>query len=69
MKANINVYIGNKDKLRMYLAFCSKIGINILPPSVNKSEEFFSLNEDASAIRFGLKGVNIRNLQKEMYRH
>lgn len=62
MKANINVYIGNKDKLRMYLAFCSKIGINILPPSVNKSEEFFSLNEDASAIRFGLKGV--KNLDK-----
>ena len=46
----------------MYLAYCSRVGIPILPPSVNKSEEFFSLNEDASAIRFGLKGV--KNLDK-----
>lgn len=62
MKANINVYIGNKDKLKMYLAYCSRVGINILPPSVNESEEFFSLNKDATAIRFGLKGV--KNLDK-----
>lgn len=62
MKANINVYIGNKDKLKMYLAYCSRVGIEILPPSVNYSEEYFSLNEDATAIRFGLKGV--KNLDK-----
>ena len=57
MKANLNVYIVNPDKLKMYLAFCSRNEIKILPPSVNKSEEFFSLNEDATAIRFGLKGI------------
>lgn len=57
MKANLNVYINNPDKLKMYLAFCTRSGIQILAPSVNESEEFFSLNENGTAIRFGLKGI------------
>lgn len=57
MKANLNVYITNPDKLKMYLAFCSKNEIKMLEPSVNESEEYFSLNSDGTAIRFGLKGV------------
>jgi len=62
MKANLNVYISNPDKLKAYLAFCIKNNIEILPPSVNHSEEFFSLNADGTKIRFGLKGV--KNLDK-----
>lgn len=57
MKANLNVYITNPDKLKMYLAFCSKNEIKMLEPSVNESEEYFSLNSDGTAIRFGLKGI------------
>lgn len=57
MKANLNVYISNPNKLKMYLAFCTRSGIQILAPSVNESEEFFSLNENGTAIRFGLKGI------------
>ena len=57
LKANLNVYISNADKLKMYLSFCTRSGIKMLPPSVNHSQELFSLNEDGTAIVFGLKGV------------
>lgn len=62
MKANLNVYISNPDKLKAYLAYCTKNNIEILPPSVNFSEEYFSLNPDGTKIRFGLKGI--KNLDK-----
>lgn len=57
LKANLNVYKGNPDKLRFYLSFCGKMGIKILPPSVNDSDFYFTLNDDASAIIFGLSGI------------
>lgn len=57
MKANLNVYKGNPDKLNFYLGNCSKMGIKVLPPSVNSSDFDFTLNDDASAIVFGLSGI------------
>lgn len=57
LKANLNVYKGNPDKLRFYLGYCGREGIKILPPSVNKSDYNFTLNDDASAIIFGLSGI------------
>lgn len=57
LKANLNVYKGNPDKLRFYLGYCGKVGIKILPPSVNDSDFYFTLNDDASAIVFGLSGI------------
>lgn len=65
MKANMNTYIGNPDKLKAYLGYCQQNGIKILPPSINESVEMFSLNSDASAIRFGLMGV--KNVGKVSY--
>lgn len=55
MKANLNTYITDPKKVKPYLAYCSKIGIEMLSPSVNKSEQFFSVEGDS--IRFGLKGI------------
>lgn len=57
LKANLNVYKGNPDKLRFYLGYCGKVGIKILPPSINNSDFYFTLNDDASAIVFGLSGI------------
>jgi DNA polymerase-3 subunit alpha len=57
MKANMNTYIGSPKKLKYYLGQCIQNGIQMLPPSINESQQKFSLNHDATGIRFGLKGV------------
>ena len=56
----LNSIIDKSDKLKFYLAETKKMGIDLLGPSVNKSERFFSIEEDA--IRVGLMGL--RNLGK-----
>lgn len=56
MKANLNVYILNSDKVKIYLADAYKKGIKLLPPSVNKSGKYFEV-DGKNAIRFGLKGI------------
>ena len=56
IKANLNVYIENPNKVKLYLADAYKKNIKLLPPSVNKSERFFTVADD-NAIRFGLKGI------------
>lgn len=56
MKANLNVYITNSDKVKIYLADTYKNGIKLLPPSVNKSDKYFEVDGE-NAIRFGLKGI------------
>ncbi len=57
MKANLNVYKGNPDKLRFYLSYCGQLGIKVTVPSVNKSGSYFELNDDATEIVFGLSGI------------
>ena len=57
MKANLNAYISNPDKVRPYLAYCGKQGINIYQPSVNKSDAMFTVEGKEEGIRFGLKGI------------
>nr|WP_221195154.1 DNA polymerase III subunit alpha [Hoyosella altamirensis] len=45
----------DKDKAAIYLADCRKIGVTVLPPDVNESEQnFTSVGDD---IRFGLGAV------------
>ncbi|MGL4305656.1 MAG: DNA polymerase III subunit alpha, partial [Mycobacteriaceae bacterium] len=45
----------DKDKAAIYLADCRKLGITVLPPDVNESEQnFASVGED---IRFGMSAV------------
>lgn len=53
--AALNSYIDQNNKLSAYLNVAGKMGIRILPPSINSSLEEFSLERDG--IRFGLKGV------------
>lgn len=55
MKANLNTYITDPKKVKPYLAYCSKTGIEMLTPSVNKSDMLFTV--DGDSIRFGLKGI------------
>jgi DNA polymerase-3 subunit alpha len=46
---------GNTDKIIEYIAECNRIGIEVLPPSVNESEmEFTAIN---ACIRFGLSAI------------
>lgn len=57
MKANLNIFIGNPDKMKPYLAHCYKENMTMLTPCVNESKEFFSVSGKEDAIRFGLKGI------------
>lgn len=43
------------DKINGYLLNCAKLGINKLPPDINKSEDSFTVED--GAIRFGLSAV------------
>lgn len=52
----MNVFIGEKEKAQKYLATSKKEGIKILQPSVNHSQEKFSV--DGNNIRFGLNGIS-----------
>jgi DNA polymerase-3 subunit alpha len=45
----------NSDKLYRYIAGCKKMGIEILPPDINKSKADFYV--DGNKIRFGLSAV------------
>ncbi|MBR1560396.1 MAG: DNA polymerase III subunit alpha, partial [Clostridia bacterium] len=55
MAAMMNSMNGNTGKIAFYIQYCRKVGIRILPPDVNRSEEKFTV--DAGGIRFGLAGV------------
>ncbi len=57
MAALMSSVVGNKEKQSFYLADCRKLGINVLPPSVNYSGIDFEVDGD-SAIVFGLSAVN-----------
>ncbi len=48
--------MGNTDKILMYLQDCKEHGMNILPPDINESYRFFSVNQDRQ-IRFGLAAI------------
>ncbi len=58
MAALITSVNDNLNKVNEYIAECTRIGIKILPPSVNESGENMSVEKDA--IRFGL--LIIKNL-------
>ena len=55
MTAMLNSYISDAKKLKLYLSVVQKMGINIFPPDVNKSKDYFSIEDNN--IRFGLKGL------------
>ena len=47
---------GNEDKVEKYIGDCERVGIEVLPPSVNESYLGFAPNDDGD-IRFGLEAV------------
>lgn len=47
---------GNNDKLSLTLLECKNMGIQILPPDINKSQALFSI-EGPNTIRYGLAAI------------
>ncbi len=62
MAANLTNEIASVDKLPEYISEAEKMGLKILPPSVNLSDPFFSVSEDGDII-FGLLGIKGVGLQ------
>lgn len=58
MCASINTYILD-SKMKEYIQVTKKMGIKILPPAINRSEELFSVVDETTIIFgfMGLKGV------------
>lgn len=57
MAALMSSVVGNKDKQSFYLSDCRKLGINVLPPSVNYSGFDFEVIDNTSIV-FGLSAIN-----------
>ena len=57
MAALMSSVVGNKDKQSLYLADCRKLGIKVLPPSINKSGIDFEV-VGSNEIVFGLSAIN-----------
>ena len=55
MAATLNSFLGNLDKVPLYIEECRKMGIEILKPDINKS--FTKFTVDNGKIRFGLAAV------------
>ncbi len=52
MAATLNSFLGNLDKIPIYIQDCKDMGIEILNPSINKSNTKFTVSDNK--IRFGL---------------
>lgn len=57
MAALMSSVLGNKEKQALYLSDCRKLGIKVLPPSINKSGKDFMVLDDHNII-FGLSAIN-----------
>lgn len=55
MAALLNSVLGDNGKMRLYRQECQRLGFDILPPHVNKSQVLFSV--EAEGLRFGLAGI------------
>ena len=56
MAALMTVYYSNSDKVALYIADCRRMGIEVLPPDINESDNHFTVVSD-NRIRFGLAAV------------
>ena len=61
MAATLNSFLGNLDKIPMYIDECKRLKIDILKPDINKS--FTKFTVDNGKIRFGLGSVKNVGLQ------
>ena len=55
MSAMLNSYLGNLDRVPIYIDECHDLGIEILKPDINKS--FLKFTVDNANIRFGLGSI------------
>ena len=55
MAATLNSFLGNLDKIPVYINDCKKMNIEILPPNINKSDTKFTVTDNK--IRFGMGTV------------
>ena len=55
MAATLNSFLGNLDKVPVYIDECRKMKIEILKPDINKSQTKFTV--DKGKIRFGLGSI------------
>jgi DNA polymerase-3 subunit alpha len=53
MAATLNSFLGNLDKIPIYINDCKKMGIEVLSPNINKSDTKFTVIDNK--IRFGLR--------------
>ncbi len=55
MCANLTSQANDQDKTQSYILQCQSLGIDVLPPDINKSESQFA--PDGNNIRFGLNSI------------
>jgi DNA polymerase-3 subunit alpha len=55
MAANLTNEIGNPDHFKMYLAETKAMKLKVLPPTINVSEKFFTV--DQGKIVYGIQGI------------
>lgn len=46
---------GNEDKMRLYIRECERLNINVLPPSIQRSQRYFAVEEEG--IRFSISSI------------
>ena len=56
LTALLNSVTDDLDKTNLYISEALRLGIAVLPPDVNESDEFFTIN-DKGEIRFGLSAI------------
>jgi len=61
MAATLNSYLGNLDKVPVYIDECKRLNIEILKPDINKSDTKFIV--DNYRIRFGLGSIKNVGIQ------
>jgi DNA polymerase-3 subunit alpha len=49
----------NPDQMLQYLGECKRMGIDVMPPDINESKEYFTIIDDKT-VRFGL--IPVRNI-------
>jgi DNA polymerase-3 subunit alpha len=60
LAASMTLDLGNTDKLNMFRQEIGRLGLTLLPPSINKSTSVFSVelqNDNSQAIRYALAAV------------
>ncbi|MEW6517705.1 MAG: DNA polymerase III subunit alpha [candidate division FCPU426 bacterium] len=55
MAALLSSELGDTDKIALYLSECRRLGLAVLPPDVNASQERFAA--EGGALRFGLAAI------------